>query len=94
MANFFAGLGNFAGGVSRGIDTGKKIYDTYEKGKMKRDYSQGIKGAEEKRQEEINAGTKPIYEGGIKVGYGSKDGKVYGDQSQAKAAAEKQTPGS
>lgn len=92
MANFFAGLGNFAGGLSRGIDTGKKIYDTYEKGKLKQAYKQGIKGAEEKRQEEINAGTRPIYEGGIKVGYGAKDGKVYGNESQARTAAEKQAP--
>lgn len=92
MSSFLMGLGNFSSGLSKGIDTGKKIYDTYEKGKMKRAYSEGIKGAEEKRQEDINAGTKPIYEGGIKVGYGSKDGKVYGDQSQAKAAAEKQAP--
>ena len=92
MANFFAGLGNFAGGLSKGIDTGKKIYDTYEKGKIKKAYSEGIKGAKEKRQEDINAGTRPIYEGGIKVGYGAKDGKVYGDEAQARRAAEKQAP--
>ena len=92
MANFFAGLGNFASGLSRGIDTGKKIYDTYEKGKIKKAHSEGITGAKEKRQEEINAGTRPVYEGGIKVGYGAKDGKVYGDQSQAREAAEKNAP--
>lgn len=92
MANFFAGLGNLAGGLSKGIRTGKEIYDTYEKGKIKRAYSEGIKGAEEKRQSDIEGATKPVYEGGIKMGYGAKDGKVYGSQDKARAAAESQTP--
>jgi len=90
--NFFAGLGNFASGASRGIDDAQKIKGAYDKGKLQKAYKDGIKGAEASRQSEIDAGVKPTYEGGINTGYKGTGGKVYGDEASARAASEKAAP--
>lgn len=94
FASFGIGLGAFAQGLNSGIDTGAKLNNLYQQGKLRRAQKQGVADAKAARESAIDGlvqvGSAPNADNTMTMPTYKVGDQSFGDQASARKAAEGQ----